>query len=378
MNIRNPFKKQLRSVIEWKEQDMNILFHRMATTTDEIKNSSKLIVAPGQGCLLVYDGKVKSVLTEQGTYELQSDNHPFITTLLNLAQNFESEHKMRFYFFRTAELVNVLWGTATPVKYMEPNYNIPVALGACGNFSVKIGDAETMFTTLLGSVSDYTARDVRELVSSRIVAPLTSFLAEKSYPYTEVDKHLLELSADLKARTTEELERLGFVLTDFRIDSVTFDESTLERIGKIADMTAEKRAASEVDLDYAGVQKLAALRDAVRTEGGLAGAGLQVGAGVQLAKEFFNTQDNTAKPNETTTSTTTDATARLKQLKQLFDEQLITEEEYNKKKNEKNPYHTTKCVAGVLSQSPFAILITLVANVSRSMNSLYTSINPAA
>jgi len=51
---------------------------------------------------------VKSVLTEQGTYELQSDNHPFITTLLNLAQNFESEHKMRFYFFRTAELVNVM------------------------------------------------------------------------------------------------------------------------------------------------------------------------------------------------------------------------------------------------------------------------------
>ena len=331
MNIRNPFRKQLRSVIEWKEQDMNILFHRMTTTTDEIKNSSKLIVAPGQGCLLVYDGKVKSVLTEQGTYELQSDNHPFITTLLNLAQNFESEHKMRFYFFRTAELVNVLWGTATPVKYMEPNYNIPVALGACGNFSVKIGDAETMFTTLLGPVSNYTARDVRELVSSRIVAPLTSFLAEKSYPYTEVDKHLLELSADLKARTTEELERLGFVLTDFRIDSVTFDESTLERIGKIADMTAEKRAASEVDLDYAGVQKLAALRDAVRTEGGLAGAGLQVGAGVQLAKEFFNTKSDANVSQEVAMP---DAATRLTQLKQLFDAQLISEEEYTKKKNE--------------------------------------------
>ena len=78
----------------------------------------------------------------------------------------------------------------------------------------------------------------------------------------------------------------------------------MERINRIADMTAEKLAATEVDLDYAGVQKLAALRDAVRTEGGLAGAGMQIGAGVQLAKEFFNTQDNNVKPNETTTSTT--------------------------------------------------------------------------
>lgn len=331
MNIRNLFRKQLRSVIEWKEQDSHILFHRMATLTDEIKNSSKLIVAPGQGCLLVYDGKVKATLTEPDTYELETDNHPFITTMLNLAQSMESEHKMRFYFFRTAELVNVLWGTATPVKYMEPNYKFPVALGACGNFSVKIDDAATMFSTLLGTVNDYTSSDVRELVVSRIVAPLTAFLAEKAYPYTEVDKHLLELSTDLKARTTEELQHLGLILTDFRIDSVTFDDDTLLRIGKIADMTAEKQAAAEVDLDYVGVQKLGALRDAARNEGGLAGAGLQLGAGVQLAKDIFKTQ---ATSEASTGTTPADVAVRLKQLKGLLDEQLITEEEYNKKKDE--------------------------------------------
>ena len=51
MGISKLFKHQMRSVIEWKEQDTNILFHRLETSTDEIKNSSKLIVAPGQGCL---------------------------------------------------------------------------------------------------------------------------------------------------------------------------------------------------------------------------------------------------------------------------------------------------------------------------------------
>src|SRR3712207_5395997 len=104
MNIKNFFKRQLRTVIEWKEQDSHILFHRMETTTDEIKNASKLIVAPGQGCIVVYDGKVMATLTDPDIYEMETDNHPFITTLLNLAQQLESEHKMRFYFFRTAEL----------------------------------------------------------------------------------------------------------------------------------------------------------------------------------------------------------------------------------------------------------------------------------
>lgn len=322
MGLKNLFKRQLRTVVEWKEQDMQLLFHLMETTTDEIKNASKLVVAPGQGCVVVYDGKVSGVLTEPDVYSMETANHPFVTSLLNLAQRAESEHKMRFYFFRTAELVNVLWGTASPVKYIEPDYKLPVTLGACGNFSVKIADAERMLTTLLGSMSNYRATDVQELVSSRIVAPLSAFLAAKAYPYREVDSHLMDLSYGLKEETAQELAQLGLELTDFRVNSVTFDEATMARIGRIANMTAEQKAAAEVDLDYVSMQKLEALRDAARNEGGMAGAGLQLGAGVQLAKDIFKTQ------------ATEDSTERLRKLKKLLDEQLITVEEYEKKKNE--------------------------------------------
>ena len=333
MKLRNFFKRQLRMVIEWKEPAVDALFHRLETPTDEIKNASKLVVAPGQGCLVVYEGKVAATLTDSGIYEMTTDNHPFITTLLNLAQQLESEHKMRFYFFRTAELVNVPWGTASPVKYVEPDYQLPVTLGACGNFSVRIDDAGRMFTTLLGAISDYRATDVQALVSSRIAAPLTAFLADKAYPYREVDGHLMELSTALKEETAGELQKLGLALTDFRVNSVTFDEETMERIGRIADKTAEQRAAAEVGLDYTGLQKLAAMRDAARNEGGLAGAGLQVGAGVQLAKDIFapETGKNEEKGVQAVDG---DASERLRQLKRLLDEQLITPEEYEKKKEE--------------------------------------------
>lgn len=258
---------------------------------------------------------------------METSNHPFITSLLNLAQQTDSEHKMRFYFFRTAEMVNILWGTPSPVKYFEPEYKLPITLGACGNFSIVISDPEKMFVTLLGPISDYYSQDVQELVSSRIITPLTTFLAEKAYSYREVDTHLMEMSEDLKNKTAEELERLGLKLTDFRINSVTFDEETLERIGRIANMTTEKQAAAEVDLDYVSMQKLEALREAARNEGGLAGAGLQMGAGLQLAQDIFKTQ---GKEN----ATEGEITERLRKLKNLLNEQLITEEEYEKKKNE--------------------------------------------
>lgn len=323
MGLKDIFKRQLRTVIEWKEQKTNLLFHQLETTTDEIKDASKLIIAPGQGCIIVYDGQVRATLTEPGVYEMESDNHPFITTLLNISQQAESDHKMRFYFFRTAEMVNVLWGTASPVKYIEPDYQLPVALRVCGNFSVKIQDASQMFVTLLGTVADYYAEDVQELVSSRIVTPLTAFLAVKAYPYREVDSHIGELSKELQEKTSEELSRLGLELTDFRITSVTFDDETMERIGRIANMTTEKYAAAEVDLDYTGLQKLGALRDAAKNEGGLAGAGLQMGAGLQLAQDIFKSSDVSSDP-----------TLRLRKLKKLLEEQLITAEEYEQKKNE--------------------------------------------
>ena len=47
---------------------------------------------------------------------------------------------------------------------------------------------------------------------------------------------------------------------------------------------------------------------------------------------------------------------------------LVTQ--LKKKENKKNPHHTKKCAVRVLSQSPFAMLRMLTANVSRSINSL--------
>ena len=124
---------------------------------------------------------------------------------------------------------------------------------------------------------------------------------------------------------------MGLTLTDFRIDAATFDTETMARINSIAAMTAEKQAAQEVDLDYVGMQKLAALRDAARNEGGLAGAGLQLGAGVQLAKDVFS--DVRSNPAATPPQET-DAGTRLQKLKKLRADELISEEEYQQKKQE--------------------------------------------
>jgi membrane protease subunit (stomatin/prohibitin family) len=330
MGLINLFKKELSTVVEWKDPSPSLLFHKADTPTDEIRNASKLIVAPGQGCLLVYEGRVEDVLTIPGLYDLETDNIPFVTTLLKLRQAFESEHKMCLYFFRTAESLNQPWGTATPVKYLDPLYKIPVELGAHGNYSMKIVRAQDLFAELIGVRDEFTTSDMQEVLSGRIAPSMTSLLAGAKFSYREIDAHLSELSEQTGALLAETFAVLGVELTDFRIEATVFDEATRERIGRIADLTTESLAAAEVGLDYVQLEKLRALRDAARNEGGLAGAGLQVGAGFELSRSLMQQKDGILAAG----AAPDDAMTQLRKLKMLLDEQILTQEEFDTRKKD--------------------------------------------
>lgn len=328
MGLGDFFKRQLSQVIEWKDQSTDVLVYKFPSSNDELKNASKLIVGPGQGAILVYEGKIADHITVNGIYDIESDNHPFITTLLKLRTNFESEHKLRVYFYRTAENVNLNWGTSQAIKYMDPVYKIPVELGANGSFSFKIADSLYLFNNIIGSKDTYTVDEAKQLLQSRFPQSISSILAKSSISYQEIDSQLPELANSVKELLNAETTNLGLELTDFKVNGTMFDAATKERIGKVANITAENMAAGEGGLTYVELEKLRALRDAARNEGGLAGAGLQLGVGMELGKTF-----DVAK-EEQLNAPAADAVTKLQQLKLLLDEGIITQEEFDTKKKE--------------------------------------------
>lgn len=327
MSILNIFKRQLSGVIEWKNQSAEVLYFKFPSDNDEIKNASKLIVAPGQGALLVYEGKIQDVLINEGIYELETDNHPFFTTLTKLRTGFESEHKVKIYFFRAAENLNQSWGSPSSIKYVDPLYQFPVALGANGNFSFKISEPSDVFTQSVGSKDLYTVAEAKSLLQSRIPQIMAAHLATAGISYQQIDAQLATLSAALRQLLAPEFLQLGYTLTDFKLNGTLFDPDTQARIKKIADITADALAAGQGGLSYVEMEKLKALRDAAKNEGGLAGAGLQLGAGMELGKTF-------ADQKEAITQDEKDPVLQLKKLKLLLDEGILTQEEFDAKKKE--------------------------------------------
>ena len=284
-------KRQLRSVIEWKDPAPDLLFWRWDGGGDELKNASKLLVNPGQAAIFVYEGKVQAVQREPGLTELATANIPFWTTLTKVLQAFESEHKANVYFVRTTEFLNQKWGTKGPVKYDDPKYNFPVGLRAFGNFSFRLAEPERFFTGVTSTRAAFSIEEARVALVDRMLTPLTDLLAASGFSYAQIDRNRVQLADALKGGLSKVLSQLGFELTDFRIENTDFDDETKGRIGKIADKIAEAQAINAMSgvqggalRNYAAVEQLGALRDAAKNEGGVAGMGVGVGAGFGLGQ----------------------------------------------------------------------------------------------
>lgn len=315
---------QLRSVIQWDNPPPSDLFVQWTSDGNEIKNASQLVVGPGQGCVFVYEGRVESVFGDSGLFELETDNHPFVTTLSRFMQGFKSEHKVGLWFFRTGRVVNQKWGTPSVIKYTDPKYNFPVGLRAFGNFSLHVHDPASFFTQVVAGARQYSTDDFRELMTSRIGQPLADYLAGMAYSYADIDRERNAIASSLGSRLAEEFQSFGFELEDFRIEGTSFDDETTKRINRIADMNAEAQAAAAAGLSYTQLQQLDAMKTAAANPSSVAGIGIGMAAGGSFGQMM------TGQPQVGGA----DPMAKLTQLKKMLDAGLIEQAEYDAKKKE--------------------------------------------
>ena len=323
MDILNQFK----SVIQWEDPRKEELFIKYTAKGDEIKNASKLILQPGQGCVLTYEGKIEGVFDEAGTYDLKSDNKPFLTSLKKFLKLQDgSEHVVGIWFYRKADILNMRWGTRVPISYTDPVYTFPILLSAFGNYSIRITKPQYFFENVIAGEETFCHGELKEIFLSRIVQPITDYLANAKFSYVDIDSNLNNIAKETKEKTTDIFKNLGFEVLDFRIEGSMFDKETLARIGKISDMQAEVLAAKIAGINYTEHQQLQAMRDAANNENGGAGIlmGMNAGVGAGIVMSQGNQQQNTTQ--------TESLMDKLKKLKELFEMELITEVEFTEKK----------------------------------------------
>ena len=322
---------------------------------EDFNSNSTLIVMPGEEALFVNQGVIEQVF-ENGTYQLSTNNYPFISRLRNAFTGGISTFNCVVYFIRKASSVEIKWGTDSPIQVRDKVLGIATKLRARGSYKIKIENSAKFLETLIGNNIRYeTQEELNKYFINQFQSKIKSAVAkELSKSETEVlgiDARLDEFSELIQPRVNEILSENGLMCSAFAIAAIDIDDENglrekYDQIGMSQIETIKGAQAQKVALDTLGInwaqQQSAEVLKAMASNpgnGGIDFAGLGMGvatAGVfgNMTKQMFNQNVVPSLDNFENNSSTNqeDPVEKLSKLKKMLDAGLIEQSEYDEKK----------------------------------------------
>lgn len=147
------FGNQFANVIEWTEYRDDVIFWKWANR--EIKKDSRLIVHQGQDAIFLYNGRLEGIFKDEGSYEIESQIIPFLSTLKGFKFGFNSGLRAEVLFVNT-KIFNIKWGTKNAISLPAPGLPGGMPIRAFGTFDVKVDDYLHLIDSLAGIKQIYT------------------------------------------------------------------------------------------------------------------------------------------------------------------------------------------------------------------------------
>src|SRR5215831_17899312 len=130
---------ELVDIVEWLDDSHDTLAYRFERYQNEIKYGAKLVVREGQSAVFINEGKLADVF-KPGTYELNTQNLPILTTLRGWKYGFNSPFKAEIYFVSTRKFTDLKWGTPGPAMMRDKDFGV-VRVTSFGIYSIRVKDA---------------------------------------------------------------------------------------------------------------------------------------------------------------------------------------------------------------------------------------------
>lgn len=275
------FGGQMANVVEWQEYRDDIIFWKWKN--DEIKKGSRLVIRPGQDAIFMYNGKVEGVFRDEGSFDIESDIIPFLSTLKGFKFGFNSGIRAEVLFINTKEFT-VKWGTKNAVNLPAPGLPGGLPIRAFGTFNCRVSDHMALIDKVAGIKEQYTVDDVKERVLSGLDPLLMKWISREGKDMFNLQANASDIGKGICTDLDMEMRKLGIAITRFSIQSVSYPEEVQKMITK---------AASQSMVGDMGRYQQMAMTDAM-AKGGAGGhmavdmAGMQMGMmmGRQMADQM--------------------------------------------------------------------------------------------
>ena len=279
MGLMDKIRGEFIDIVEWTDDTRDTIVWRFPRHENEIKMNARLVVRESQVAVFVNEGTIADVF-RPGTYTLETQNLPVLSTLRGWKFGFNSPFKAEVYFVSTRQFTDLKWGTQNPAMMRDAEFGM-VRVRAFGTYSIKAADPAVLLRELVGTDPEFTTDEVDEFVRQSVVSRVVTALATSGVAVLDLAAHQNEISTRLAGIISEDLNLIGLQMPRFIIENVSLPPEV--------ESTMDKRTSMGVlgDLDrFTKFQAATAITQAAQNPGGIAGAGVGIGVGATLGAQL--------------------------------------------------------------------------------------------
>lgn len=335
-----------------------------------ITNGSKIIVPEGTALITLQDGKITGMIAEPGGYEFKSDDKNsrsifsgdgILASTINTSwERFKyggqpGSEQLAFYI-NLKEIPNNKFGTQSEIYFEDAYLNAQVGLITRGTYTLKIVDPLLFVknfvpqTYLRPNAQVFDIADMDNDASNQLFNEVVSTLSAAFANYTNDPNKGNRITkiqgdqigfAEALSEAVEEAYKWkssrGLEIVKTAILAIEYDEDTKKLLSDVkkADALSGNRGNSFMQQSIArGIEKAGD-----NSNGGVGMAFMGMGMNAAGVMQEVTKQNETATQNPFLNSATPkeqqkeDPYAKLKELKKLLDEGVITEEDFNAAKS---------------------------------------------
>jgi membrane protease subunit (stomatin/prohibitin family) len=324
-------------VISFNDPSDNAMVARVPETgMGEFRTGAQIIVQEGQVAIFYRDGQALDEFSP-GRHTLTTGNMPMLGRFLG--QSFDKSPFTSYAYFVSTRIFNDLgWGTKTPINFADKVFGV-IPIRSFGIMSLRITNPRMFLQTLVGTMGRQYTDDIVNYLRGIVVGRLTDQMAKGFTSIVDLPGRYSEISGAMAEALRPQLAQFGIDLVEVVISAITPPPSVQEMINKAAGIRIQDVEA------YRGIAAADAMRDAASMPGSGAGEGLSTGLGIamglQAAREMLGAP-NPVPPAAVATAAAASVAPdgkpsveqRLRSLKRLLDEGLVSREEYDAARKE--------------------------------------------
>src|SRR5262249_4222727 len=211
LGLWEKLRGELIDIIEWTEPPgSELLAYRFPRYNNEIKYGAKLTVREGQAAAFVNEGQLADVYGP-GTYTLETQNMPILSTLRGWKYGFHSPFKAEVYFISTRRWTDQKWGTQNPIMLRDPEFG-PVRVRAFGTYAVQVVDPATFLPQLVATDPSFETYEITNQLRNTIVARFTDALGRAKLPVLDLAGNYERVAKVALEGIAPDLAQMGLAL----------------------------------------------------------------------------------------------------------------------------------------------------------------------